>query len=130
MSFKMPPDLIAWLQTKSQDSSGYEHDESNGQFTGSGSTAAKKETASGDKKKTHNVKLPKKRNKISISAAGTALHDMGYKLGAGSTTHHEGAWLTRYKVTDPSGHESLMTVDQVRDLVYDGSEEANKGKKK
>jgi hypothetical protein len=71
-------------------------------------------------KPTHNVKLPPKRTKIDIDTADQALKQMGYKLGPSKFDLQQKK--TSYQVTKPDGTTTTMSTDQIKDLVYDASE--------
>lgn len=57
-------------------------------------------------------KLPKK---ATMQQTAQILNDMGYTLGAGRTDLK--AKKTYYKVTDPAGNTSELSVDDIRELI-------------
>jgi HK97 family phage prohead protease len=67
----------------------------------------------------HDVSLPKNKSKINIDQADAALKQMGYTLGKGESKVVGKGRVMTYKVTDKTGHTATVTVDELKDLVYD-----------
>jgi HK97 family phage prohead protease len=69
--------------------------------------------------KKHDVSLPKNKSKINIDQADAALKQMGYTLGKGESKVVGKGRVMTYKVTDKTGHTATVTVDELKDLVYE-----------
>ena len=86
---------------------------------GSGPQGGSGEKASSGK--SHSVKLPSNRSKLSISQSKNALDQMGFKLGAGKSSLVGGKFVTSYSVTGPDGSTRDVGTDELKDIVYSGS---------
>ena len=71
--------------------------------------------------KTHSVKLPANRSKITITHASKAMSEMGFKLGAGKSSIVGGKFVTTYSVTLPDGSTKSMGTDEMKSLIYSGA---------
>ena len=69
--------------------------------------------------KKHDVALPKTKSRINIDQADAALKQMGYKLGKGESKVVGKGRVMMYEVTDSTGHTASVTVDELKNLVYD-----------
>jgi hypothetical protein len=70
----------------------------------------------------HNIALPKSRKKLTIQHAQAALDQMGYKLEP-----HEydlANQTARYKLTHPDGKQTIITSEQLKEMVYRGAKES------
>jgi hypothetical protein len=71
--------------------------------------------------KKHDVSLPKTKSRITIDQADSALKQMGYKLGKGESKVVGKGRVMTYQVTDNTGHTATVTVDELKDLVYENA---------
>ena len=72
----------------------------------------------GGNSKTHSIKLPTTKTRLTIDQANAAMSEMGYKVGRGKFNFD--TKTTSHTVTDPDGKEVTMTTKEIKKMVYAG----------
>lgn len=72
---------------------------------------------------THNVKLPRNPKKLNITTAGEALSQMGYQLHFNEGKFDLTTKIRTYGLTKPDGSHSIVSTDEIIEIVYQGYRE-------